>query len=114
MKASENAHDWHCEDHGTYGWRGDACRQCPTAPSEAGTLRAALAELVALKDQKDAAEKEAEEARAVGACPSVNVQRTLRDYEERKPAAWAAARAALGPNGRNEAPAAPLAAGRLD
>lgn len=58
-------------------------------------VRAALAELVALKDQKEAAEKEAEYAREIGACPSVKVQRALRDYEERKPAAWAAARAAL-------------------
>lgn len=31
MKASENAHDWHCEDHDTYGWMGEACPMCPKA-----------------------------------------------------------------------------------
>lgn len=65
---------------------------------EHDNVRSALVELVALKDQKEAAEKEAAEARAVGACPSVKVQLSLRDYEERKPAAWDAARAALGSN----------------
>lgn len=69
-------------------------------------VRSALAELVALKDQKEAAEKEAEEARKIGACPSVKVQRALHDYEERKPAAWAAARAALGPNAIGQGSAA--------
>ena len=29
MKATKNAHDWHCETHDTYGWRGDSCKQCP-------------------------------------------------------------------------------------
>jgi len=35
MKASKNAHDWHCEDHDTYGWRGEACPLCPKARGEA-------------------------------------------------------------------------------
>ncbi len=39
MVATKNAHDWHCEDHDTYGWRGEECRKCPTAPSEADALR---------------------------------------------------------------------------
>lgn len=45
--ATKNAHDWHCEDHDTFGWRGEACRQCPEAPSEITTLRTRIAELEA-------------------------------------------------------------------
>lgn len=42
-KATKNAHDWHCEDHDTFGWRGESCSQCPTAPSEIESLRQQLA-----------------------------------------------------------------------
>lgn len=31
MKATQKNHDWHCEDHNVYGWRGDVCKEC-TAP----------------------------------------------------------------------------------
>ena len=39
MKASKNAHNWHCEAHDTYGWVGEECRKCPVAPSETTALR---------------------------------------------------------------------------
>lgn len=31
MKATQKNHDWHCENHNVYGWRGDVCKEC-TAP----------------------------------------------------------------------------------
>ena len=46
-KATSNAHDWHCEEHDTYGWRGEACRKCPTAASEITTLREQVEKLEA-------------------------------------------------------------------
>ena len=42
-KATKNAHDWHCEEHNTFGWRGESCKQCPTALSEIESLRQQLA-----------------------------------------------------------------------
>ena len=42
-KATGNAHDWHCEEHNTFGWRGESCKQCPTALSEIESLREQLA-----------------------------------------------------------------------
>lgn len=47
VNATKNAHDWHCEDHDTYGWRGQACKQCPEAPSETESLRRQRDELLA-------------------------------------------------------------------
>ena len=41
--ATKNAHDWYCEEHGIYGWRGESCRQCPNAPDEIESLRQQLA-----------------------------------------------------------------------
>ncbi len=58
MAATKNAHDWHCEDHGIYGWRGEACRQCPTAPSEADALRNERDRLVELCRQLYEAERD--------------------------------------------------------
>lgn len=58
MAATKNAHDWHCEDHGTYGWRGEECRQCPTAPSETEALRNERDRLVALCCQLYEAERD--------------------------------------------------------
>jgi len=58
MAATKNAHDWHCEDHDTYGWRGDECRQCPTAPSETDALRNELDRLVELCCQLYKAERD--------------------------------------------------------
>ena len=46
-KATSNAHDWHCEEHDTYGWRGEACRRCQEAPSESTTLRGQVEKLKA-------------------------------------------------------------------
>ena len=43
--ATPNEHDWHCEEHDTYGWRGEACRKCPETPSEITALREQLAAL---------------------------------------------------------------------
>jgi hypothetical protein len=57
MAATKNAHDWHCEDHDTYGWRGEECRKCPTAPSEADALRNELNRLVDLCRQLYEAER---------------------------------------------------------
>lgn len=51
MKASKNAHDWHCEAHDTYGWRGEECRQCPVAPSEISTLREQVEKLTKERDE---------------------------------------------------------------
>ena len=31
MKANMNSHDWYCGAHGVFGWKGEACPQCPTA-----------------------------------------------------------------------------------
>ena len=60
--ANKNAFDWHCEDHDTYGWRGDECRMCPEAPSEASRLRSEVkilqeqnAALLVAIEAKDAA-----------------------------------------------------------
>lgn len=39
MPATKNAHDWHCQDHDIYGWKGEECRLCPKSPSEADYLR---------------------------------------------------------------------------
>jgi len=61
-------------------------------------LHGVLKVLLDLKNQKDAAEKDANEARAMGACPSMRTARLLRDYEERKPKAWEAARSIVTPN----------------
>lgn len=58
MAATKNAHDWHCEDHDTYGWRGEECRKCPTAPSEADALRNELNRLVDLCRQLYEAERD--------------------------------------------------------
>ena len=58
MAATKNAHDWHCEDHDTYGWRGEECRKCPTAPSEADALRNELNRLVDLCRQIYEAERD--------------------------------------------------------
>ena len=49
-KATSNAHDWHCEEHDTYGWRGEACRECPTAASEITTLREQVEKLTKERD----------------------------------------------------------------
>ena len=38
MKATKQAHDWHCHNHDTYGWRGDECKQCSVTPSEVEQL----------------------------------------------------------------------------
>ena len=46
-KATSNTHDWHCEEHDTYGWRGEACRKYPTAASEITTLRDQVEQLKA-------------------------------------------------------------------
>jgi len=35
MKATKQSHDWHCNNHDTYGWRGEECKQCPAAPYDA-------------------------------------------------------------------------------
>lgn len=51
MSATKNSHDWHCEEHGTYGWRGESCRQCPEAPSKIKSLRAQIAEFKAENEQ---------------------------------------------------------------
>lgn len=60
--ANKNAFDWHCEDHDTYGWRGDECRMCSKAPSEESRLRAEVkilqeqnAALLVAIEAKDAA-----------------------------------------------------------
>ena len=45
--ATSNAHDWHCEEHDTYGWRGEACRKCPEGPSEIVHLREQVEKLKA-------------------------------------------------------------------
>ena len=45
--ATSNAHDWRCEEHATYGWRGEACRKCPEAPSEITALREQVEKLKA-------------------------------------------------------------------
>ena len=49
MKASKNAHDWHCEDHDTYGWRGEACPLCPKARGEAEMIEQLEAENAGLR-----------------------------------------------------------------
>lgn len=49
-KATSNAHDWHCEEHDTYGWRGEECRKCPVAPSEITTLREQVEKLTKERD----------------------------------------------------------------
>lgn len=41
--ATKDAHDWHCEEHDTYGWRGEACRLCPvTSPILNSTVSARI------------------------------------------------------------------------
>lgn len=35
MKATKQSHDWHCNNHDTYGWRGEECKQCTAAPYDA-------------------------------------------------------------------------------
>jgi hypothetical protein len=67
MAATKNAHDWHCEDHDTYGWRGEECRKCPTAPSEADALRNELNRLVDLCRQLYEAERRYNKFKAVEA-----------------------------------------------
>ena len=42
MNATKNAHDWHCKEHDTYGWRGESCCMCPEVPSEVECLRQQL------------------------------------------------------------------------
>ena len=49
-KATKNAHGWHCEEHDTYGWRGEACSKCPTAPSEVDVLREQVEKLTKERD----------------------------------------------------------------
>lgn len=51
--ANKHAFDWHCEEHDTYGWRGDACKLCPEAPSELPQLRTRVAELESQLQVKD-------------------------------------------------------------
>ena len=51
MKASKNAHDWHCEDHDTYGWRGEACPLCPKARGEAEMIEQLKAENAEWKEK---------------------------------------------------------------
>jgi hypothetical protein len=55
MKASANAHDWHCKDHDTYGWRGEACRLCPEAPDKQREERESVEkQLAAVTAERDA------------------------------------------------------------
>ena len=49
-KATSNAHDWPCGEPDTYGWRGEACRKCPTAASEITTLREQVEKLTMERD----------------------------------------------------------------
>ena len=49
--ATPNAHDWHCEEHDTYGWRGEACRKCQEAPSEITALREQVEKLTKERDE---------------------------------------------------------------
>ena len=61
MKASANAHDWHCEDHDTYGWRGEACRLCPEAPDEQREARESVEkQLAAVTAERQQARQTAE------------------------------------------------------
>ncbi len=66
-------------------WRAD--RRRAAAEGEAARLRAALAELVALKDMKDRLKQLHEMGHGTD----------YENYYKRKPLAWAAARAALEP-----------------
>lgn len=51
--ASKNGFDWHCEEHNTYGWRGDECPQCPKAPTTIESMQARITELEAAMAQSE-------------------------------------------------------------
>lgn len=40
--ATKGAHDWHCEHHDTYGWRGESCRRCESEQASRRELAEAL------------------------------------------------------------------------